>query len=78
MIQSHRKLAGAFLLPLSIALWVVLATIIYLEWLMDTPWWVHLPYFCLAGMGWLWPAMAVTGWMSRPDRPPAPPSDPAS
>lgn len=66
MTQSQRKLAGALLLPLSITLWAVGATWIYLAFLQSTPWWVHLPYFAIAGLGWLWPAMRIVAWMSRP------------
>lgn len=67
MTRSQRKFAGALLLPLSVILWAVLASWIYLAWLMGTPWWVHLPYFALAGLGWVFPAMLILRWMLRPD-----------
>lgn len=67
MRQSQRKLAGAFLLPISIVGWAWLATWIYVDVLAGTPWWIHLPYFVVAGMGWLLPAIAIVRWMARPD-----------
>lgn len=67
MSQSNRKLVGTVLILLSIALWLGLGTWIYLSLLQDLPWWVHIPYFCLAGLGWLYPAMALIRWMAKPD-----------
>ncbi|GLQ56338.1 DUF2842 domain-containing protein [Devosia nitrariae] len=67
MTQSNRKLLGTFLLVGSIVAWAVLATALYLVALVDMPWWVHIAYFCIAGFGWLWPAMVIIAWMARPD-----------
>jgi hypothetical protein len=67
MTQSQRKLAGAVLLPVSVIAWAVLGTWLYLAFLTSAPWWVHLPYFIVAGMGWMLPAMVLVRWMARPD-----------
>ncbi len=67
MNQSNRKQLGIILTLLSIMVWLILATWLYLSLLQDQPWWVHIPYFCVAGMGWLWPAMAIIRWMAKPD-----------
>lgn len=69
MTQSRRKFIGAFLLTGSIIAWSFLATAIYLAWLMDFPWWVHVSYFAIAGAGWILPAMWIVKWMAAPDAP---------
>lgn len=67
MTQRNRKLIGAFLLVGSIVLWCVLATTIYLVLPEGLPGLVLIAYFIVAGMGWLFPAMAIIAWMARPD-----------
>lgn len=67
MTQSHRKLIGVFLTMISIALWAILATAIYLLLPPGLPGWVLLIYFIIAGMGWLLPSMAIIRWMAKPD-----------
>lgn len=67
MTQRNRKLIGAFLSVLSIVVWCVLATSVYLAFPPELPWYVLIVYFIVAGMGWLLPAMAIIRWMARPD-----------
>ena len=67
MTQRNRKLIGIVLILVSIALWLWIGTAIYLGLLQETPWWVHIPYFCVAGVGWVFPAMAIIRWMAKPD-----------
>lgn len=67
MNQSNRKLLGIVLLLLSIVIWLGIGTWIYLGLLQNLPWWVHVPYFCVAGIAWLYPAMVLIRWMSKPD-----------
>lgn len=67
MTQRNRKLIGVLLMLGSIALWLGVGTAIYLAWLQGAPPLVLIPYFCVVGMGWLFPAMAIIRWMSRPD-----------
>ncbi len=67
MTQRIRKLIGALLLPLSIILWSVLATAIYLAMPEGLPGLVLIVYFVVAGMGWLLPSMIIIRWMAKPD-----------
>ncbi len=67
MTQRNRKLIGVFVLLGSIAAWVVVFTAVYLVLPTDWPNWLVLAYFVVAGMGWLYPAIAIIRWMSKPD-----------
>jgi len=67
MTQRTRKLIGALLLPLSIVLWSVLATAIYLAMPEGLPGLVLIVYFVVAGIGWLLPSMVIIRWMAKPD-----------
>jgi uncharacterized membrane protein YbhN (UPF0104 family) len=67
MTQRTRKLIGAVLSVVSIVVWACVATSIYLAFPPDLPWFVLLPYFIVAGMGWMLPAMVLVRWMARPD-----------
>ena len=67
MTQRNRKLIGAFLLVGSIAAWSVLATAIYLLLPEGLPGLVLIIFFIIAGMGWLFPAMAIIRWMAKPE-----------
>jgi len=67
MTQRNRKLIGVLLILVSIVIWLGLATAIYLAWLVGAAPLVLIAYFCVAGLGWVFPAMAIIGWMSRPD-----------
>lgn len=69
MKQRHRKLIGALLIVLSIIVWASLATSLYLAFPPGLPWFVLIPYFIVAGMGWTLPAMVLVKWMARPDAP---------
>jgi hypothetical protein len=67
MTQRNRKLIGIGLILGSIVAWVSVFTSIYLAFPADLPPWVLMPYFVVAGMGWLFPAMGIIRWMARPD-----------
>jgi RsiW-degrading membrane proteinase PrsW (M82 family) len=67
MKQRNRKLIGIILILVSIVIWLAVATGIYLALPPDLPIWILMPYFLVAGMGWLWPAMWIIRWMSKPD-----------
>lgn len=67
MKQRNRKLLGVLALMGSIVIWAGLATALYLVLPPDLPIWVLMPYFVVAGMGWVFPAMPIVRWMSRPD-----------
>jgi hypothetical protein len=67
MTQRNRKLIGILLILGSIVAWLSICTSIYLAFPPDLPWWVLMPYFIVAGMGWTLPAMWIVRWMARPD-----------
>ncbi|MDB5531136.1 MAG: hypothetical protein JWR51_4239 [Devosia sp.] len=69
MTQRKRKFLGVLLILGSIAAWLVVGTTIYLELLQGMPWFVLIPFFCVAGMGWIFPAMALIRWMAKDDAP---------
>jgi hypothetical protein len=67
MTQRSRKLVGVFLIIGSIMAWLSIFTSVYLALPPDLPAWLLLPYFTLAGLGWVFPAMGIIRWMARPD-----------
>jgi hypothetical protein len=67
MTQRNRKLIGVFLILGSIMAWVSVFTSVYLALPANLPPWVLLPYFVVAGMGWLFPAMWIIRWMAKPE-----------
>ena len=67
MTQRNRKLIGVFLILGSIAVWLSVFTSVYLALPEGLPIWILMPYFGVAGMGWVFPAMAVIRWMARPE-----------
>jgi len=67
MTQRKRKLAGTVLMLALIVVWSILATAVYANWLGGQPWWVLIPYFAIAGLGWGFPAGALIRWMAKPD-----------
>lgn len=62
-----RKALGILLILGSIVAWLSLFTSVYLAFPPDLPIWILMPYFIVAGMGWLYPAMQIIRWMSKPD-----------
>lgn len=69
MSQRKRKFWGVLLILGSIAAWLAIGTTIYLEWLQGLPWFVLIGFFCIVGMGWIYPAMAIIRWMAKDDIP---------
>ena len=65
MTPSLRKLIGTVLLLLSIPIWALVATWLYMAGLGAAPWWLLLVYFCVAGLAWMVPAMWIIRWSSR-------------
>lgn len=66
MSPSLRKLLGSLLLLVSLPIWAILGTWVYMAALGAAPWWVLIVYFCIAGVSWLWPAMWIIRWAQRP------------
>lgn len=67
MTQSRRKAAGIVLTLLTLVVWAALGMWIYETWLVGAHNLVHLAFFVLFGLGWIFPAMAVIRWMLKPD-----------
>ncbi|MBZ0141767.1 MAG: DUF2842 domain-containing protein [Pseudorhodoplanes sp.] len=62
-----RKLTGAILLLLLVAVWSLVAMVVA-QFVFAQPrpvfMWIYYP---LAGLGWVLPAMPLVRWMSKPD-----------
>jgi len=67
MTQRSRKAFGIVLILVSIVVWLSLCTSVYLAFPPDLPIWILMPYFVVAGMGWMLPAMWIIRWMAKPD-----------
>ena len=67
MTQRNRKLIGILLILGSIVVWLSVFTSVYLAFPRGLPLWILMPYFIVAGMGWLFPAMWIIRFMARPD-----------
>lgn len=65
--QRQRKAIGIGLTLLTLVLWTALGLWIYELWLVGAHNFVHLAFFVLFGLAWVFPAMAVIRWMLRPD-----------
>lgn len=67
MRMRTRKLIGACLLLLLVAVWCFVAVALAPLLLVSTGWLAELAYYAVAGIGWVLPAMPLVSWMSRPD-----------
>ncbi|WOC14948.1 DUF2842 domain-containing protein [Pseudochrobactrum sp. MP213Fo] len=63
-----KKLIGTVLLVALIAIYAVLATIIAVAHLGQSPVWVQLAYFFFTGFLWILPAMYLLWWMVQPPK----------
>jgi Protein of unknown function (DUF2842) len=63
-----RKLIGAVLLLVLVAVWALLAMALAQSLLTAANPWLALLYYAVAGLGWVLPAMPLIRWMQRPDR----------
>ena len=66
MTIRTRKLIGAVLLLLLVALWALLAMAVAQFVFSSTNSIVAWIYYVVAGMGWVLPAMPLVRWMSGP------------
>lgn len=67
MIQRNRKLTGLFLMLGLLIIYPALATLLYEKLFSNSPTWLVLLYFAIAGLAWALPAGALIKWMARPD-----------
>jgi hypothetical protein len=61
-----RKLIGAVLLFVLVAVWALLAMALAQSVLVNANALVAGLYYVVAGLGWVLPAMPLIRWMSRP------------
>jgi hypothetical protein len=64
-----RKLIGAVLLLLLVAVWALLAAAFAQIPLIADSRIAAALYYVVVGLGWIVPAMPLVRWMSRPDSP---------
>ena len=68
MTIRTRKLIGAVLLLLLVAVWALLAMAVAQFVFSSTNSIAAWIYYVVAGMGWVLPAMPLVRWMSGPQR----------
>lgn len=61
-----KKLIGTVLIVMLVVVYALVATIIAVAQLAESPWYVHLAYFLFTGVLWVVPAMLLIRWMERP------------
>jgi len=64
-----RKLIGAVVLLVLVAVWSLVAMALAQSVLTDINGLVAVIFYVVAGLGWVLPAMPIVSWMSRPDTP---------
>ncbi len=64
-----RKLIGAVVLLVLVAVWSLVAMALAQSVLTDINGLVAVIFYVVAGLGWVLPAMPIVSWMSRPDAP---------
>jgi Protein of unknown function (DUF2842) len=64
-----RKLIGAVVLLVLVAVWSLVAMALAQSVLTDISGLVAVIFYVVAGLGWVLPAMPIISWMSRPDAP---------
>lgn len=67
MTQRQRKAVGTVLTLITLVIWTVLGMWIYETWLVGAHNLIHLGFFVLFGLAWIFPAMVVIRWMQKPD-----------
>ena len=63
-----RKFVGAVALLTLVITWGLLAMALAQSVLTNINGFVAAPYYVVAGMGWVLPAMPLISWMSRPEK----------
>jgi hypothetical protein len=67
MRQSTRKLWGTVGFIVLIVTYPLAVAVLLGGWLASLPWWGAIAAVILAAAIWLYPAMGIIRWMSRPD-----------
>ena len=65
--QRTRKFVGILLTLLVLAVYCLAVALIYERLLLGAPPLLLLVFFAVAGVAWIFPAMAIIRFMARPD-----------
>jgi len=65
MSPSARKALGSFALIAYMLVFIGFAAVLGERVLANTPWWVALIYFVIAGVIWAAPLKPLFGWMNK-------------
>ncbi len=61
-----RKFLGMVAILVIMVVYAFISMMVAVRYVLDTPHWVQLLYFLIAGMAWALPVMPVIRWMQRP------------
>ncbi len=67
MTQRTRKLIGAIILIVFLAVYSLLAMFVAITLQVNASRLVELAYYVVAGLAWVIPAAFIVSWMSKPD-----------
>jgi len=67
MRLRSRKLIGAIVLLLSLAVYATIAAVIGSDRIARAPQWAQFAFFLTTGLAWVIPAGLLIRWMQRPD-----------
>lgn len=63
-----KKFIGLFAILILMGFYALVVMTIAVARLMDSPHWVQVVYFMVAGMAWALPVMPIIRWMERPPK----------
>ena len=63
MTASTKKLLGSLILLASLVFYIVLGLLIGAR--LPHTIWIELPFYIIAGLGWIFPARWIIAWMHR-------------
>lgn len=68
LVTRTRKLIGTFGLIALVSVWALLAMAFAQVLAITASPAAQLAYYAVAGIGWIFPAMPLIAWMSKPDK----------
>lgn len=63
MTASTKKLLGSLILLVCLVFYIVLG--VQIGSLLPHTIWIELPFYVIAGLGWIFPARWIIAWMHR-------------
>ncbi len=67
MTMRRRKLIGTVAMLALVCVWALLAMAFAQVLVVSSNRVLEFPYYAIAGIGWVVPAMPLIAWMSKPD-----------